>query len=172
MKKNGGSLLGIILLGLVLRLLFISSRNIQYDDMFSFFLATQNLGEIIKGTAADTMPPLYYFLLHFWLLINREIWFLRLLSVLLSLGIIVSLYLLINKVSNEPAALWAAFLVAISPLQIYHAQDIRMYALFAILVILYFYFVIVLIQVDEPNQKKQLYSFGAICLRYRCYVYT
>lgn len=162
MKKNGGLLIGIIILGGFLRLLFINTRNIQYDDMFSYFLSRQSLGEIIKGTAADTMPPLYYFLLHYWGLISQEIWFLRLLSVLLSCGVMVTLFFLIRKLFGFTAGLWATFFAAISPLQIYHAQDIRMYALLAFLEVLFYYFVILAYTTEISDRQRLGYWLGAI----------
>jgi 4-amino-4-deoxy-L-arabinose transferase-like glycosyltransferase len=118
-----------LLLGTGLRLVALESRSLQYDDAFSIFLAVRSLPEIVTGTAADTMPPLYYFLLHFWMLISQEIWFIRLLSVITGLLLIVLVYQIVKLWSGRPAAGWAAVLAAISPLQIYHAQDIRMYAL-------------------------------------------
>ncbi len=79
------ALLLILLLGLILRLIGLESRSLQYDDTFSIFLSARSLPEILSGTAADTMPPLYYFLLHFWMLLGQSAWFIRLLSVILSL---------------------------------------------------------------------------------------
>ena len=130
-RKQKWILGGIFLLAAILRTIFINSRNIQYDDAFSYFLARVNLEDIIRGTAADTMPPLYYFLLHYWQMVATEIWFLRLLSVLLSLGAMLFLFGFVRKTISIAAGLWAALFAAISPLQIYHAQDIRMYALLA-----------------------------------------
>ena len=72
-KKEWLIFLGLFLLALALRLIGIASREIQYDDAFSIFLARQNLPNIIRGTAADTMPPLYYFLLHYWQLISGSL---------------------------------------------------------------------------------------------------
>lgn len=119
----------VLLLGLVLRVIGLESRSFQYDDVFSIFLARRSFPEILSGTAADTMPPLYYFLLHAWMAISQQAWFIRLLSVLLSLLAIFLLYQLGKRWMNQPAAAWAAFLSAISPLLIYHGQDVRMYAL-------------------------------------------
>jgi hypothetical protein len=65
MSSNKITLLAIFLLGLALRCINLVGRGIQYDDAFSYFLASQNLNAIVMGTAADTMPPLYYFALHF-----------------------------------------------------------------------------------------------------------
>ncbi len=131
---------GIMLLAGILRCLGLITRGIQYDDAFSFFLAERSIPEIIRGTAADTMPPLYYFVLHFWLQISHTLWWLRLLSVLLSLGIILVLYFLVKQLFDKRAALWTAFFAAISPLQFYHAQDVRMYALLALAQLAYAWF--------------------------------
>lgn len=126
------ALVGILAVGLVLRCIVLQGRSIAYDDAFSYFLAQQNFSKMIEGTAADTMPPLYYFLLHGWIALGgSQLWWLRLLSVSLNLGTIVLLFYLVRNLAGEPAGLWAAFLGAISPLQIYHAQDLRMYALLA-----------------------------------------
>lgn len=122
-------LLAILAVSLVSRFIKIGTRGIQYDDAFSYFLSIRSLPEIVGGTAADTMPPLYYFILHFWLAISHELWFLRLLSVILTLLSSYLLFALVLELAGEKAALWAAFFAAISPLQIYHAQDVRMYAL-------------------------------------------
>lgn len=116
-------------LGLVLRLIAAQSRSLQYDDTFSFFLAQRSLPEILSGTAADTMPPLYYILLHFWMLVSQEAWYIRLLSVVLNLTSIALFYHAAKRWLGESAAGWAALLAAISPLMIYHGQDVRMYAL-------------------------------------------
>ncbi|MCJ7622802.1 MAG: glycosyltransferase family 39 protein, partial [Anaerolineaceae bacterium] len=126
-KKNW--LLAVVFLGTVLRCLFLEDRGIQYDDAFSILLAKEDLPSIIRGTAADTMPPLYYFLLHFWMLVSTKIWWLRFLSVIFSLLGIYFLYKIVRLLLGDHAAIWAVFLAAISPIQIYHAQDVRMYAL-------------------------------------------
>lgn len=134
MTRRSYWLLGAILaLAGALRLIGLEGRGIQYDDAFSIFLSRQSLENIISGTASDTMPPLYYLLLHFWIGLGGEgLGWLRLLSVILNLGSLVFLFLLVQAVSDTSAGLWALFLAAISPLQVYHAQDLRMYALLAL----------------------------------------
>jgi mannosyltransferase len=63
-------LAGIMALALFLRCLGLNTRGIQYDDAFSILLAERSLPDIVRGTAADTMPPLYYSILHFWLQVS------------------------------------------------------------------------------------------------------
>jgi len=120
-----------LLVGLFLRGIGLESRSLQYDDVFSIFLARRSLAEILAGTAADTMPPLYYFLLHFWMAVSQSAWFIRLPSVLLSLLAIYLVFRLAGLWLGREAAFWAALLAAVSPLLIYHGQDVRMYALTA-----------------------------------------
>ena len=160
-------LAGILVLAGFIRCLGISVRGIQYDDAFSIFLAERSLPQIIQGTSADTMPPLYYFFLHFWLWFSHDLVWLRLLSILLSLGIVVFLYLLVRQLFDESAALWSAFFAAISPLQFYHAQDVRMYALLAFAQLGYAWF---FARIWTRPQAKSIYSwiglvvFGTIAM--------
>jgi mannosyltransferase len=93
------------------------------------------LGLIVR-LVRITMPPLYYFLLHFWMGAGswlgaaQSAWFLRLLSVFLSLAAVCLLYWLVLQLFDDRrSALLAAFMAAISPFQYYHAQDVRNYAL-------------------------------------------
>ncbi len=162
-RKQRLILAGIVILAAVLRCIFINTRNIQYDDAFSYFLARASIENIIRGTAADTMPPLFYFLLHYWQFVVDDIWFLRLLSVFLSLGALLFLFGLVKKSISITAGLWAALFAAISPLQIYHAQDIRMYALLAFCGMGYLYFFFQLWGGD-PKPKGKTWNWVGMIL--------
>jgi hypothetical protein len=123
------SLFILLLIGLGLRLICIQSRSIWYDDAFSILLSERSLPQIIAGTAADTMPPLSYFILHFWMLLGGSIWYIRLLNTFLSLVVILITYSWVKDFAGVEAGLLASFLLAISPFQILHAQEVRMYVL-------------------------------------------
>ncbi len=131
-------ILGILLLAFALRLIALGSREIWYDDAFSIFLARQDLTQIANGTAADTMPPLYYALLHFWMRLGDDPFTLRFLSVMLSMLIVALVYGVGHRVFSARAARNAALFTAIAPLQIYHAQELRMYALLALALLWFF----------------------------------
>ncbi|HEY45291.1 MAG TPA: hypothetical protein G4O14_00755 [Anaerolineae bacterium] len=127
-------------LSLILRIPKLQTRPLWYDEAFSIFLSRQSLGDIIEGTAADTMPPLYYFLLKGWMFLCSQVWFLRTLGIVFSLGIVVLVYIATSRWFTQRAGFWAALFTAVSPLQIYHAQEIRMYALLAFALFAYFIF--------------------------------
>ncbi len=129
-------------------------------------LSNRSIAEILTGTAADTMPPLYYFLLHFWMMISSTIWFTRSLNILISVFIIWMGYQWVNEIKGQKPALVLAFLIAISPFQIYHAQEIRMYSLFCLGLLGYVWMFSRLVIL---NNKKTLYwvwmvLFGEVAL--------
>ena len=142
-EQRTAPLVAILGLGLLLRLIALRTRGIWYDDAFSILLSRREVTRIVAGTAADTMPPLYYFLLHAWMGLGTGIPTLRLLNVLLSLGIIALTYrATFSLLENRRAALWAALFAAVSPFHIYHAQELRMYGLLCANLLLYLYFFI------------------------------
>jgi hypothetical protein len=60
--------------GLILRLPGLETRPIWYDEAFSILLAARPFGQVVSGTAADTMPPLYYAMLGLWQSLGQAIW--------------------------------------------------------------------------------------------------
>lgn len=148
------SLLAALGLGSLLRLIGLESRSLSYDDTFSIFLARRSPGEILMGTAADTMPPLYYLLLHFWMIVCQQAWFIRLFSVLLSLAAVWLVYRIGERWLGRSAAGWSAFLAAISPLMIYHGQDVRMYALLVCAQLGYLWFFTLLWERDRDRRPS------------------
>ncbi|HSB89199.1 MAG TPA: glycosyltransferase family 39 protein [Anaerolineales bacterium] len=137
-RRTAGLLLGLELaLGLVLRLIDAGARPIWYDDAFSVFLSRGNLASIVRGTAADTMPPLYYFLLHLWMTLTSSIAGWRLLGALLGVATIAAAFALALRLFDVRVALVTGFFVAVSPLQIYQAQELRMYTLMTLGLALY-----------------------------------
>ncbi|MEA3377012.1 MAG: glycosyltransferase family 39 protein [Chloroflexota bacterium] len=134
------SVAAVIGVALVLRVIALSTRGIWYDDAFSILLARQDPSRIVAGTAADTMPPLYYFALHLWMQLGTGVATLRLLNVLVSLAILALTFRLAHSLFDLRTATAAALLTAVSPFQIHHAQELRMYGLLCLNLLLYLYF--------------------------------
>jgi uncharacterized membrane protein len=120
----------------------------------------------VKGTVADTMPPLYYFLLHMWSNISYQLWFLRLLNVMLSLLLLIYVYKLTNAWFGKNQGLISVLLTAMLPFQIYHAQELRMYVLLSVGQIGYIYYVYRLISQDDNRWRNISLSlfFGYIAM--------
>lgn len=143
MKSKYVFILAILLLAFTLRVWMLNERPLWYDEAFSVFLSERGLAAIVSGTAVDTDPPGYYFLLALWMNgVGQAPFALRMLGVAFSVLIVAMVYALGKRAFDARAAHWAALLVALFPFQIYHAQEARMYTLLGLGVCLYMYGVI------------------------------
>lgn len=123
---------------LALRLFKLGDMGYWHDEVITTFAARAPALETFGSiTANDTHPPLYHILLHFWgRLVGYELIPLRLFSVLLGVLCLPAVYALGRVTVGPRAGLVAAGLMAVSPFQIYHGQQIRMYSLLTLVVLL------------------------------------
>lgn len=134
--------IGLVALALILRVCMLNERGIWYDDAFSILLAKQPLGEIFSGTAADTMPPLYYIMLHYWMKISDQIFWIRSMNLLIFGFCLLYIFTLVKRISSKSAAWFAVLFCSLSPFLVYHSQEIRMYMLLVFFQTAYlFYFI-------------------------------
>ena len=131
----------LITIASVLRLLFIWRAPLWYDENFNWLLSRLPLKNMLVATGADVHPPLHY--LTIWPLgqiPNAPAWIIRLPSALFSiLALIVFWRILQDTVSNPTVRMGALILMAIAPVQIYYAQEGRMYALLELTILCCFW---------------------------------
>ena len=131
----------ILVLAFVLRLFHLADESIWLDEGISIAMSKLSLSEMIDKSAVDSLPPLYYSLLHYWMLLFGDSEFsVRFLSLIFSLSTIVAAYQVTKLLIDETVALVVAFLLAISVFHIEYAQEARMYSLIALLSTLSWYF--------------------------------
>lgn len=120
----------ILLLTYGLRLAGLTSESLWIDEGYSLSLATHNFYEILQGTAADQHPPLYYLLLHLWLLTvkgQKSVFLLRYFSVLIGLLSVASIAILGRSLLGQRVAVIATLIASCSPMHIWYSQEARMY---------------------------------------------
>lgn len=124
------------LLGFVLRFAYITKSSIWHDEGFSVLLSSRAPNLIWAGSARDVHPPLYYELLHVWMLLfgNTEL-AIRSLSAIAGLALVPLGYLLVKKIANTRAAIIASFVLACAPFLIRYSQEARMYGLLSLLLV-------------------------------------
>jgi hypothetical protein len=139
-------LLAILLLGAALRVYGLADRSLWYDEGSSYLLSqnTWQIGRILNWDYTNE-PPLFIVLTHFWYAAFRGLagfavgsvasdFALRSLPCVAGIGGIALTYWAGRTIlKNESVALLGAFLFAISPFQIYYAQELRAYSLHAAL---------------------------------------
>ncbi|HLY64866.1 MAG TPA: glycosyltransferase family 39 protein, partial [Chloroflexota bacterium] len=122
------------LLAAGLRLYKLNDANPWWDEGFTYWLASQDVPGMLLRTAGDTHPPLSYLLYQLWMpLAGRAIYALRFQAVLFGVLTVPVCAALARRLAGQWAGVFAALLLAISPFHIWWSQQIRMYALVALL---------------------------------------
>ena len=129
-------LLILILLAFTLRLYRLDSQALRGDEAATVLYAALPLTDLWElSRITDPHPPLFYGLLHPWQwLLGDAVWTMRFVGAAASTLAVVALFRLAKQTLFRPAiALLATALLAVNPLQIWLAQDLRSYPLFTLL---------------------------------------
>jgi mannosyltransferase len=124
-----GIVLVLVLVAFGLRLYRLDSQPLRGDESFTIQFSSHPLSWLVPAIAnIEPNPPLYYFLLHYWMAILGQSEFVtRYLSLLFGVLCVPLAYLLGQTLGWTWAGALAAFFVAINPFQVWHAQDVRNY---------------------------------------------
>lgn len=142
-RSRGRWLLSVVLVGLlgvVVRFAALDRQSFWLDEAYSMTVAQQPLTALLGGEVGDAhTPPLYYLLLHAWLLGGESDAWVRGLSALFSTCLLLGLPLALGALRVSPVLIaLATALVAISPHNVYFAQEARMYSLASLLAVAVF----------------------------------
>ncbi|WIG59804.1 MAG: hypothetical protein OJF49_002551 [Ktedonobacterales bacterium] len=131
------ALAALLVVGAALRLVGMARQSLWLDEAFSVYLAAHRFPDILSFVvSSDAHPPLYYLLLHLWLIFGVSELAVRSLSALASIAALAVVYLLGRQLAHPRVGLIAAALMATSAFQIWYAQEARMYALTSLAVLL------------------------------------
>ncbi|MCC6626023.1 MAG: glycosyltransferase family 39 protein [Chloroflexi bacterium] len=127
--------LGLIaVLATVIRLVALGTQSFWLDEGVSYITAARPLPALLAFVGReDIHPPLYYVLLHGWLAGGDSEFWLRLLSASVGIAAVVAFGLVGRLLIDARAGLAGAFILAISPLHVWYAQEARMYSLVVLL---------------------------------------
>jgi mannosyltransferase len=128
-RKPLALLLLILTVGALLRVYALGAESFYFDEAYSVWAARHSVSWLFALSTQRIFPPLYYLLLHFWLLLGESEFAVRLLSVVLGLVSIVVIYALAKQLFDTRVGLLGAWLLAISPLHLWFSQEARMYML-------------------------------------------
>jgi mannosyltransferase len=124
----------ILALALALRLHALVADGLWYDELLTVVRAYPSLRTaVISMWQQSTHPPLYQAQLHFWMRYGTSDFWIRLNPLMWSALSLVSLYFLARRTVSERVALLATLFLALSPLHVYYAQEVRMYSLMTFL---------------------------------------
>lgn len=124
------SLALLFVVAIALRCYRIDAQSFWYDEGLTVALAVRSLDDIARAAAADVHPPLYYWLLHGWLLLmGTSEAAARAFSAVCGAVTVVMTAILGRRWSGAVAGWLAGIAAAVSPCAIHYSQETRMYAL-------------------------------------------
>jgi uncharacterized membrane protein len=130
-RKRIAALLALILCAFALRMFHAPTTLMWGDEGFSVYSANRDLVSIsFASKDVDPHPPLYYYLLHFYLpVFGFSELAIRFFSIFFGTATVALMYALGKKMFDTRVGMLAAALAAIAPFGVQYAQEVRMYAL-------------------------------------------
>ncbi|MBS1493914.1 MAG: glycosyltransferase family 39 protein [Bacteroidetes bacterium] len=159
----------IFVLALSLRLYKIEQKNMWFDEVYSWNLSLDTPKDIIATASGDIHPPLFYITLKGWTnIFSDSVFSMRMLSTLLSMLSMFFLFKICKEIKiTEKRILLILILYAVSPLNIYYSQEVRMQSLNLFLTISSTFFFIRFL-----NSRKNVYGFfWSICAALSLYTH-
>ncbi len=108
-------------------------QPLWWDEGYSVYFATEPVGEMLRLTAQDIHPPLYYGLLRGWLLLVGDASPVVLRSFSLLVGILAApaIWWLARRLFPGRRLVWllTALLLLLNPMHLFYSQEVRMYGL-------------------------------------------
>lgn len=162
------SLLLAVLVAFGLRVYALDGQGLWGDEGFTTYVIGQAWLRVLTP-GLDTHPPLYYALLKAWAALvapavgaMQSVFALRFLSVVFALPMIPLAYLAATWLFGRGAGTLAAWLMAVSPVQVYYAQELRMYALAACLSLASTVLLMALLQ--GRASRRWVFAYGLVTL--------
>jgi mannosyltransferase len=127
-----GATAAFVAIGILLR--FLTRSDMWLDEALTVDISRLPISQIHGALMRDGAPPLYYFLLHFWMKIfGQSDLGARSLSAVISVATLPCLWIAGKRVGSKAVAASVTVLVATSPFAIYYGTEARMYSLVAFL---------------------------------------
>ncbi|MCX7938585.1 MAG: glycosyltransferase family 39 protein [Thermoflexales bacterium] len=131
MSAKRWALVGVALLAFGVRVLSLDAQSLWFDEGWSWHLARMPLVQMALTTAADRSPPLYYALLAAWIALGGDSAFaMRFLSAAADVSATaLTSALALALTRSRHVATAASAVYALTPMTVWYAQEVRMYAL-------------------------------------------
>ena len=141
-KINSDIIIAVVL-GTVIRLVYIVSDEVWFDEAFTGVLLRVPTSEYFKVLFTDAHPPLYNLLMKPWaMLFGTGELSLRFLPFVFGIATIILAYKVTLQLLSKNAATLTAVLIAINPFLIGYSYEARSYSFYGFVTLLTFYFLI------------------------------
>ncbi len=131
----------LMLMATVFSFVFFQQQSLRLDEAQSIWQTSHSPLKVVEIIATDVHVPLYHIILHFWILIfGSDVSLARFLSFIFFLISMPVAYAVARLCYDVKTSLFATTLFIISPFMNWYGNEIRMYSLFVLIVLLNQYF--------------------------------
>ena len=150
---------GIMVLGLVLRLIRLGDRDYWNDEVYNVYQTRLMREILLEGEHLANHPPGFSFVLTIFRVLGVPEGepYLRLVPVGFGMLTMIMVFLVARRFFGTRAGLFAGFLMAISPMAILHSQDLKPYVALPLTGTITVYFLYCAIQ---SNRKLHWFCYG------------
>lgn len=136
MRPADGRIFGLpvafLLIGYALRVFRLGDQNVWWDEALAVWAVRKPFLETTFWTASDVHPPLFFWTLWPWVRLSGQTEFaVRYLTLIWGMVTMALAFALARRVAGRTAGVMALALVAVSPLEVWWSQELRMYMLAA-----------------------------------------
>ncbi|MFH1947584.1 MAG: glycosyltransferase family 39 protein [Candidatus Magasanikbacteria bacterium] len=157
-KKNY-LLISIILIGVIIRFLFLLKYgDFWHDEFFSFIYSQKAWPQGLSYWLWETNPPLHLLILKLWFFIfpANEFWA-RIPSLIFGTSTIISVYFLAKLIWNKNVALLSAFFISLHSINIFWSATARVYSLLMLLSSLSVYYFYKIFFFDSHKKRDKIF---------------
>ncbi len=157
--------IGIFIAALALRLYGLGSQNLWWDEFCTLTVTRIPLAELPdRLPEAESKPPLYFALMHFWAKLGTGEFWLRLPSAIFGATECVVVAALGKQIFGSRLGVWLGWLAVFAPLHIYYSQEARPYALWSLLVTVTLLFLLRYCASPDTGKLVGYVSFAVLAL--------
>ncbi len=137
-KKGNWLIIAFILLAFGLRAYQLGTPSLWYDELLELDLAQSDFWQIGPQLEQHAAMPLDYYLLHGWLTLGRQEYWVRLPALFFGVLAVPLMFRLANALFNRRVGYLAALLLASASFAVHYSQETRPYALLFLLTLVTF----------------------------------
>lgn len=127
--KRAAPVVMLFAVALALRFWGIEKESFWFDEAYSVLGSNNSVAEILAENANDVHPPLFYIGLYFWRgMLGDSDGHIRAYSAAWSLIGLLAVFLLAVDIGGRRVGVIVLLLAAVNPLDVYYAQEARMYS--------------------------------------------
>ncbi|MBL7190791.1 glycosyltransferase family 39 protein [bacterium] len=124
------------------RIFHLGYYSIWFDEVVSYMYSVKSIPEIIRIAQIDNTPPLYHFLLKYWVLVSKSDFWMRLPSAVFGILSVLMTYKIGILLYPRRTALTAAAFSTLCFQCLHYSQEARMYTMLCFLTLASIYYFI------------------------------